>query len=150
MSKEESKKIIRMLLRGSRQIDRMRETINDVVRTVLGLVSPSCEWKKDRNSSLRLNDKFGWEILAVADGKLKVSFMFYPDDHSLAKRVVYYYYATSTISSGVQIEYVQMIYDNLDVFIDLMEENFPFLVQKWQPMLDAAKQMKDDPTSDLG
>ncbi len=136
MEEQEAKQIVEMLLKGSRGIDLMRKEINSVVGTVLGLIKPFYKWGDGKRTSDELSlpgvdNKFVWEISSDKRSNFKVRFLF-------GGKEIYYYYETNTRSINIQMDHVKIVYDNLYVFIALMEKNFSLLNQSWKPLLEIA------------
>lgn len=119
--------LVRRLLRGSSEIDRMRKEINQLVGTLRGLIENS-EIVGERNYK---SETGIWSVNKYV-GEIHVVWTPYPVGSP-------YKGNETTIGEEVlPMEDVKPAYDSLGVLIDGVLKDFPALSRLWQPLLDVA------------
>jgi len=139
--KMSSKGLTRELIVGSKAIDRMREEISSIVSMVVGMVSSRyvTEWRtlvKGPDIIAFNSSECEWKIHILKNQCLSVycGLINSPIDY-----VVYFYMTTPPHgTTTIKLQYVKKVHDALPVFIEGMVKTFPFLTERWQPVLDAA------------
>ncbi|MFA5000849.1 MAG: hypothetical protein WC531_01310 [Candidatus Paceibacterota bacterium] len=124
---------IQKLLEGSRNIDRMRAEVNAVVRMVLGLID---EWDDKRDGAV-----------GRSSGVEGVCWSYYPKegtwvvDCSCSTNMGRGYIVNKRHPNDytIPIGLVQRVHSSLPVFLKFMLGQFPDLLEKIKPLLEAAE-----------
>ncbi|HAU07554.1 MAG: hypothetical protein UW46_C0007G0018 [Candidatus Yanofskybacteria bacterium GW2011_GWF1_44_227] len=131
----EAKEVVRRIIAGSRTIDAMRDEIDLVVKTVLGLtgstelINAAVQYHdkiffSDGNASWHLFFKKGWPSQIVVEFILGKT------------RVIYSSYEYDGLT--IPMAYVERVYEMLTLFVAEMVKMFPHLEERLSPLLKAA------------
>ena len=137
----DGKKIVRQLLTGSAEIDRLKREVESVVRMVLGFVDHNTlkemRFKEEIFNSYRYTWRiFVWNSTGIPwDANLKLdaecSSLINGDHMELVYQSMHGY-------GLISLRDIQAVHEGLPIFIEGMAKTFPGLMKRWQPLLDAA------------
>ncbi len=160
-----SENIVDQLVRGSKNIDRMRQEIDHIVYTLIGLVgtspslNPVCEGARvfveyyalearPRFQRIFPSTRCIWSVTFGKNGSnVTVNCVTSPEDAnystSFEERVgagrIYTSYDDSRVRrEACRMKDVKTIHDALPALMGGMAEIFPGLTERWQPFIDAA------------
>jgi hypothetical protein len=129
------------IINGSRNIDEMRKRINETIKLVKGLTKFCDGGLHDKPYEKGLQFSNGiitWHI--VWGGSYSLQFnpkgYFVTCGHSLGSAMPLY---DDTRSDKPNYNYVQIVYENLHVFVDGMIKAFPEIEENLKPILKASK-----------
>ena len=118
--------IAQKLLRGSVEIDRMRAEIKSVVYMICGFVMFHDDFCLDDTVSIKAG-KVTWEILHNRGSSKVFAHVNYPGGS-----------CGSGVIDSIPLCEVAMVHASLDGFVRGATKSFPLLINRIQPILDAA------------
>jgi hypothetical protein len=124
------------LLNGSRNIDKMREEIRQLISMVIGFTLKSLENGERFEGTFTSTDyEYEWTIFlkkgCVSSPEIKCW-----KKNSGDKPLLEY---TSDRRISIYTDNVQAVYESLPLFVEGMMKNFPHITEEWQFLIDASK-----------
>lgn len=134
----------RNLSLGSAEIDRMRKEIHRRVKEVMGMILAEIDEKGQFSVTKSRDHSFS---IYMGDGKCEWNFAGFGSDWRVSYCLKGCGISSRCIRSegDIRAEDAQRVYSSLPYFLEEMEKRFPFLTQRWQPILDAAKRVGEKP-----
>ncbi len=130
------------LIRGSQNLDHMKDVVDQVVKQVLGFVNANYKGFRELTEELFDSETCQWvvftDVMNVADNKLKLkACCWVKDEHGHINHVGYLGYHSERDSRAPAVM-IQPVYESLAVFLEGMLRVFPELPQYWKPLIKAS------------
>ena len=129
---------IKKLVRGSRNIDRMRDEIDQVIGMIIGMPcvahlqgsAETVHWVV-RTKANRTED-YIWVLSSDSNGRLRATF------HCGDQEFPMSYYSSEHGSKRMKLSHVKITHDYLGLFVKKMKKTYPDMPAECKPLLDAA------------
>ncbi len=131
-------RLVKKLIEGSRNIDRRRTEIDQVINMILGMPCLA-HMRSCRNTvhwiirtKANRTEDYIWILLSDSDGRLKASFNC--GDRELPTS----YYSSEYGSKMMKMKHVEVTHGHLGLFVEKMMESYPDLQKELRPLINAA------------
>jgi hypothetical protein len=134
--------ILEQLIQGSRNIDRMRDIVNQVVKQVIGCVNANYNGEKRHFHELFNSKTCQWVIYTEHPNDTEKEFelkaaCWVKDEYGGISHTGYVG-CHSERDSHAPAWMIQPTFESLDVFIEAILKLFPELHKYWKPIIDAS------------
>lgn len=145
-----AEEIVKKLLSGSTELDRMERETNQIVRMILGLVKYEKQYKLDKIRQIGPSEFPIWQIRRGTDGYNARCVLTHPEFGEVVAYTTDRTWNNLFVMDCMTAKNLKIItqrgvmiaHESLPKFVRGMADNFPDLPERWAPILEAAKKRR--------